>query len=83
MQGNRGGRGGIKEHRPDSSAGLAERHSAKEAEIGAGEPAPESSVRNHQQVVMKHVLDHELRMDLAGALGSCCSAKPYDIWCKL
>lgn len=24
------------------------------------------SVRNHQQVVMKHVLDHELRMDLAG-----------------
>lgn len=24
------------------------------------------SVRNHQQVVMKHILDHELRMDLAG-----------------
>lgn len=26
------------------------------------------SVRNHHQVVMKHVLDHELRMDLIGTV---------------
>lgn len=29
-------------------------------------PAAVDSVRNHQQVVMKHVLDQDLRMDLAG-----------------
>lgn len=31
--------------------------------------APVDSVRNHQQVVMKHVLDQDLRMDLAGKDG--------------
>ncbi|CAM9624757.1 unnamed protein product [Ectocarpus sp. 6 AP-2014] len=42
---------------------------AAAAAIGVGEAAagaPVDSVRNHQQVVMKHVLDQDLRMDLAG-----------------
>ncbi|CBJ48596.1 conserved unknown protein [Ectocarpus siliculosus] len=42
---------------------------AAAAAIGVGAAAadaPVDSVRNHQQVVMKHVLDQDLRMDLAG-----------------
>lgn len=38
---------------------------------GAGLPGSggaTESVRGHQQVVMKHVLDQDLRMDLAGEL---------------
>ncbi|CAM9838922.1 unnamed protein product [Pylaiella littoralis] len=60
-----GGRDGAGAGHSQPSAAA---HAAKTGEGGAaeGHGAPAESVRGHQQVVMKHVLDQDLRMDLAG-----------------
>ncbi|CAM9398531.1 unnamed protein product [Ectocarpus fasciculatus] len=48
-------------------AGVGIPNAAAATGVGAAVAgAPVESVRNHQQVVMKHVLDQDLRMDLAG-----------------
>ncbi|CAM9596986.1 unnamed protein product, partial [Ectocarpus sp. 12 AP-2014] len=48
-------------------AGVGMSNAAAATGVGAAAAgAPVDSVRNHQQVVMKHVLDQDLRMDLAG-----------------
>lgn len=51
-------------------AGVGMPYAASATGVGAAAAgAPVDSVRNHQQVVMKHVLDQDLRMDLAGKDG--------------
>lgn len=61
----------AEESRGAASAGHSQPGGAHAATAGggsaaAGDTAPGESVRGHQQVVMKHVLDQDLRMDLAG-----------------
>lgn len=52
------------QRRKTDTTAAPESHGLSAGLPGAG--GPTDSVRGHQQVVMKHVLDQDLRMDLAG-----------------